>query len=199
MPARAKPKLTTEPPPSFPPPDAPGMGPVPITSAPPPETGYEGFGDPVPPPIEETRRLVADTQSDDITALSEQDRHSFDTLLSCGRRSKTIEVMGHKVSIESLNVDDDLRIGMFTKDYRESDAFARAVQVATVAAGIRTINNRPIVPGALSPEATQANFQAKVDKLVTYYPIVITEIYREILNLDAEFADLALKLGKLKG
>lgn len=197
------PRLSADPTP-FIAPDAPGMGPVPVTSAPPPPDGYEGFKGaaetPGPYVEEETSRLVSDTQGDDITALSTEDRQVFDSLLTCGKRSKTIEVMGHKVTIESLNVDDDLRIGMYTKEFRDSDAFPRAIQVATCAAGVRAINNRPLVAGSLfQDESTQSIFQAKLDKLQSAYPIVITEIYREILNLDAEFADLAIKLGKLKG
>ena len=58
---------------------------------------------------------------------------------------------------------------------------------------------RPLYQALSTDESTNAIFQIKVDKLANYYPIVITEIYREILNLDAEFADLALRLGKLKG
>ena len=198
------PRLTADPTSLLPSPDAPGMGPVAVTPAPPPPGGYEGFQGaaetPGPTvPEEETRRLVSDTQGEDITELSDEDRHAFDSLLTCGKRTKTIEVMGHKVTIESLNVDDDLRIGLWTKDYRDSDAYARAIQVATCAAGVRAINNRPLYQSLSSDESTNAIFQIKADKLSGYYPIVITEIYRAILDLDAEFADLAIKLGKLKG
>jgi hypothetical protein len=179
------------------------MGPVPLTPAPPPQGGYEGFEgaveSPGPSPQEESYRVVSDAGDDDVTNLSEEDRRAFDTLLTCGRRTKTIEVMGHKVTIESLNVDDDLRIGVYCKEYRDSDAFPRAIQVATCAAGIRAINNRPMYSALSSDESSESIFQIKVDKLAKYYPIVITEIYREILNLDAEFAELAMKLGKLKG
>lgn len=197
-------RLTADPTSFLPSPDAPGMGPVAVTAAPAPPNGYEGFGGAAETPgpseaQEESRRIVSDTQGENITELSDEDRHAFDSLLTCGKRTKTIEVMGHKVTIESLNVDDDLRIGMYTKEYRDSDAFPRAVQVATCAAGIRAVNNRPLYQALSTDESTNAIFQIKVDKLANYYPIVITEIYREILNLDAEFAELALKLGKLKG
>lgn len=193
------PRLSADPTP-FITPDAPGMGPIAVTSAPPPPGGYEGFNeDPGPQEPQETSRLVADEPEEDVTELSGEDRQVFDSLLTCGKRSKTIEVMGHKVTIESLNVDDDLRIGLYTKDYRDSDAYPRAIQLATCAAGIRSINNRALYSALSYDESSQSVFQAKVDKLTKYYPIVITEIYREILNLDSEFAELALKLGKLKG
>ncbi len=119
--------------------------------------------------------------------------------MSCGKRTKVIEVLGHSVGIESLNVDDDLRIGLFTKEYRESDAYARAVHIGTCAAGVRTIDGRLLYTPISEDETPESVFQAKVTKLLKFYPVSITEIYREILNLDAEFGELAMKLGKLKG
>jgi CRISPR/Cas system-associated endonuclease Cas3-HD len=71
--------------------------------------------------------------------------------------------------------------------------------VATCAAGIRTIDGRPLYNALSRDESPESIFQAKLQKLRQYYPVVITEIYREILNLDVEFVELAVKLGKLKG
>jgi hypothetical protein len=154
---------------------------------------------PVPPHEGEDRRLVGEAPEADITELTDEERNQFITLMSCGKRSKTIDVMGHSVSIESLNVDDDLRAGLFTKEYRDSDAYARAVQLATCAAGIRTVNGRPLYTPISVDETSESIFQAKLSKLLKYHPVVITEIYREIINLDLEFGELAMRLGKLKG
>jgi len=162
---------------------------------------------PVPPqpfvedgPVEADRRVVGSLEPEEnVTELSGEERALFVSLMTCGKRTKTIEVLGHQVGIESLNNDDDLRIGMYTKEYRESDAYARAVHIGTCAAGIRTIDGRPLYSPLSSEDGPEGVFQAKVDKLLNFYPIAITEIYREILKLDVEFAELATKLGKLKG
>lgn len=66
------------------------------------------------------------------------------------------------------------------------------------AAGIRTINGQPLYQ-SLTPATDDEVFDAKVEKLKDYYPIVITKIYRAIMDLDQEFAELAVKLGKIKG
>jgi hypothetical protein len=153
------------------------------------------------PPEEfvETRRVVGTQTGEEVTELTAEERASFASLMSCGKRSKTIDVLGHTVVIESLNNDDDIQIGMFTKEYKDSDAYARAVHVGTCAAGIRTVDGRPLYNTISTDETSTSIFRAKVNQLLKYHPISVTEIYREILNLDAEFAELAIKLGKLKG
>jgi hypothetical protein len=158
---------------------------------------------PVPEPIQpegETRRLVGEAiQSEKVWEPSDDERSQFATLLNCGKQTKVVTIMGHKVGIESLNVDDDLRVGTFTKDYLGTEAYARAVQLATVAAGIRTVDGVPLYTPFSRDESPESIFDAKVEKLRGYHSSVIMEIYPHILNLDVEFAKLAIKLGKLKG
>ena len=51
----------------------------------------------------------------------------------------------------------------------------------------------------LAPMTPDEDFDAKVEVLRKYYPIVITQIYNAVMALDQEFAELAVKLGKLDG
>jgi hypothetical protein len=134
-----------------------------------------------------------------ITELTDEERGWFETLLTVGRRSRTVTVMGHEVVIQNLNTDDDLRIGLFCKEFQGAPpADARAYQLATCAAGIRTVDGLPVYQ-PLGETSDQEMFDQKVARLRKYYPVVITQIYREILSLDGEFMELAQKLGKLKG
>jgi hypothetical protein len=181
-----KQRLTSEPPPFIPPQEIPELPP---TAA---EMPLEEFT--------ETRRLVgAPLEDDGAFTPTEDERAQFVSLMTCGKKTKVIDVMGHSVGIESLNVDDDLRVGMFTKEYLGSEAHARAVHVATAAAGIRTVDGRLLYTALSEDETPESIFQSKVNKLLKWYPVAITEVYREVLNLDVEFVELALKLGKLKG
>lgn len=135
-----------------------------------------------------------------ITELTDEERTWFSTLLTCGRRHKTITVMGdHKVAVQTLNADDDLRIGMYTKAFKDSDAYPRAYQIAVCAAGIRTVDGRPLYQPITDSEDEDAVFAEKVERMRKFYPVVITDIYRAIMDLDTEFAELARKLGKLSG
>ncbi len=153
------------------------------------ELPLAGEGQKVDAPVEE-----------ETTTLTDEERAWFSALLTCGRRHKTITVMGdHAVAVQTLNADDDLRIGMFTKQYKDSDAYPRAYQIAVCAAGIRTIDGRPLYQPITESEDADAVFAEKVERMRKFYPVVITEIYRTIMDLDSEFAELSRTLGKLKG
>lgn len=147
--------------------------------------------------------LIMEEVTDDeeeVTELTPQERSDFATLLTCGRRSKRISVMGHSVVIQTLKTGDEMRIGLYTKPYLESQlGFQRAYQVAVVAAGVREIQGKPLFR-ELSPVTDEDEiFDRKAEAAKEYYPVVITQIYQAIMDLEREFAQLAIKLGKLKG
>lgn len=145
------------------------------------------------------RQEAEETPAPDVVSLTREEENLFLQLATVGRRHKTVTIFDHKVSIQTLNVDDDLRVSMFTRDYRESDGYGRAYQLATCAAGIKAIDGKELYK-PLGPEALpEEEFTAKVEKLRTFYPIVLSQIYNAIIRLDAEFAELAVKLGKLPG
>ena len=134
---------------------------------------------------------------EEVTTLTDEERAHFVMLAGIGRRTKTIDVFGHQVVIESLTVGDDQKIGLYCKEYKDAPpADSRSFQIAVCACGIRSVDNRPIYHALSDDEDV---FMAKVNKLITMYPPVITEIYRAILDLDREFAELSEKLKKAKG
>lgn len=134
------------------------------------------------------------------TELTPQERADFASLLTCGRRSKTITVMGHPVVIQTLTVADEMRIGLFTKKYLDSQlGFQRAYQVAVCAAGIRELQGQPLFTSLREVTSEDEIFDKKVEAATKLYPVVITQIYQAILDLEREFAELAIKLGKLSG
>lgn len=175
-------------------------------------TAHTGVNDPqfippqeIPTPIqvpqtEETRRLVSQpVQAEELWEPTDEERDQFATLLNCGKRSAVVTVMGHKVGIESLNVDDDLRVGLFTQHYLGTEAYGRAVALATCAAGVRTIDGRMLYTPISVDESPESIFDAKLEKLRGYHASAIMEIHPHILQLDIDFANLAVSLGKLKG
>ena len=129
--------------------------------------------------------------------LSPEEEVMFASLLTCGRRTKTLRVLDHTVVVESLNCDDDLRIGLYMKDYTGTIGEQRAYQVGVAAAGIRTIDGRPLVQ-QLYPDA-DAFFDEKVAKVVKMYPTVVGHIYRAVIDAEKEFVELVTRLGKLPG
>jgi len=155
---------------------------------------------PDPEDFVETRRRVGGvSQTEEIWDPSEEERDLFANFLNVGKQTKTITVMGHKVGIESLNIDDNLRIGTFTKDYLGTEAYAEAVRVATCAAAIRTVNGRPLYTPFSQDESPESIFEARLQKLLKAHTSIVMETYPHVLNLDVKFAELAIQLGKLKG
>lgn len=129
--------------------------------------------------------------------LTLEERTNFSQLLSVGRRVKTIDVSGHRVTIQTLKSADEMRIGLHTKPYLDSQGFSRAYQVGVCAAGIVEIANQPLWESLMPITDADDRFKRSVEALGEFYPIVITRIYQAIMDLEREFAQLAIKLGKL--
>lgn len=137
---------------------------------------------------------------EEVTELTDEERMWFSTLLTVGRRTKVINVFDHSVTIQNINTDDDMNIGLFCRDYQGAPpADQRAFQLATCATGVISIDGAPLYTPLSEAIGADELFRHKVEKLRKFYPVVITQIYREILRLDAEFLELAQKLGKLEG
>lgn len=135
-----------------------------------------------------------------VTELSDEERRNFSALMTCGRRSKTITVMGHPVVIQTLSTADEMRIGLFTKTYNDTTlGFQRAYQVAVCAAGIREVQGHPLFTSLREITSEDEIFDKSVEAVKKYYPVVVTQIYQAIMDLEREFAELAIKLGKLSG
>lgn len=151
---------------------------------------------------EEDRQLVGEPQSfeeQEEVELSPEEQVMFATLLTCGRRSKVIHVFHHTVVVQSLCGDDDLRIGLYVKDYQGSLGEQRAYQIGVAAAGIRTINGEPLVPTLYAQAGDDALFDAKVAKVAKMYPTVINRVYRAVMDAEKEFVKLSERLGKSDG
>lgn len=135
----------------------------------------------------------------EITELTSEERKLFSSLLTCGQRRKTLDIMGHTVTIRTLNAEDDLRIGLYAKDYVGSAAEQRAYQIGVAACGIVAINGTPVYQSLTSKEDGTEVFDAKVKKIVSMTSLVVAQIYRAVLGLESEFVELAQRLGKLSG
>jgi hypothetical protein len=160
-----------------------------------PEEPPQMFG---PPEGAEDRHLVGPPVEAE-PELSPEEQVMFASLLTCGRRSKTLTIFDHTVVVQTLCGDDDLRIGLYAKQYAGSFGEQRAYQIAVAAAGIRTIDGKPLVQGLFDQATDDALFDQKVAKVAQMYPTVINKIYRCVLDAEQEFVELATKLGKFGG
>ena len=153
----------------------------------------------------EPRRVVSELvteeipESEQVTTLTDEERTDFARLVTVGRRIKKITVMDHAVTIRTLKTGDEMRVGLYTKEYLDSQGFSRAYQVGVCAAGVVDIDGMPVYSSLNPKEEGDETFRKSAEKLSEYYPIVISQIYDAIIALEREFADLVLKLGKIPG
>lgn len=131
------------------------------------------------------------------TDLSDEERENFRNLMTVGRRTKTVTLFDHKVVLASLNVDDEVMIGQATKEYVGSQTFPRAWQSATVAAAIRSMDGEAWGQSLYADAEPEVLFEEKWAKVRRMYPLVVQYLYNEVTQMEAEFAELARKLGKL--
>lgn len=146
------------------------------------------------PEDEEPDEEVSEKKPTELTA---EERESFQNLLTVGRRTKTVTVFDHKVVLASLNVDDEIMIGQATKPYADSQTFPRAWQSATVAAAIRSVDGEAWGQSLFADADPTALFEEKWDKVRRMYPLVVQVLYKNVTDMEVEFAELARKLGKL--
>ena len=138
-------------------------------------------------------------QEEEVTDLSPEEEVMFASLMTCGRRTKVAHILDHTVVVQTLCGDDDLRIGLYVKEYVGSLGEQRAYQIGVAAAGIRTIDGKPLVQTIYAEADNDALFQQKATKIGQMYPTVINRIYRAVMDAEKEFVELATKLGKLDG
>lgn len=153
------------------------------------------------PPLPEADEptVVGEVPPEPQPELSPEEEVMFASLLTCGRRSKVLHIFDHTVVVQTLCGDDDLRIGLYVKNYQGSLGEQRAYQIGVAAAGIRTIDGKPLVQTLYEHAGDDALFDAKVAKVAAMYPTVISQIYRGVMDAEKEFVSLAAKLGKLDG
>jgi hypothetical protein len=161
----------------------------------------------VPPPpsppagVSEDHHLVGEpvAAKGEEVELSPEEQVMFASLLTCGRRSKVIRLFDHTVVVQTLCGDDDLRIALYVKEYKDSIGEQRAYQIGVSAAGIRSIDGQPLVQTLYENADPDAMFDEKIVKVAQMYPTVINKLYRAVMDAEKEFVELATKLGKLDG
>lgn len=158
-----------------------------------------------------TRRVVGDLVEEPVEEKSEpepiltaEEKRDFQRLVTVGRRYKTVNVADFQVRIRTLKTGDELRIGLFTKEYLESHGFARAHQIAVVASGLVEIkddrgNEQELWTSLKEVRDPDEIFAKNCDALLEFHPPVVVQIYDEIMSLEREFAQVAVKLGKFPG
>lgn len=147
--------------------------------------------------VDDPEEDVLEEEPDPYTTLSAEERESLRDLMTVGRRTKTVTVFDHKVSLVSLNVDDEIMIGQATKEHIGSQTFSRVWQSATVAAAIRSVDGEAWGQSLYADADSSVLFEEKWTKVRRMYPLIVQILWKEVQDMEVEFAELARKLGKV--
>lgn len=158
----------------------------------------ENTEDPFEKPLTKASEEHEEEAEEEVVELNDEEATLFRDLLTVGKRSKTFEVFGHSVVLETLSVRDEMRVGLSVKEYKQTEGFARAYQSAVVASAIRSIDGESW-DTPLYPNDSNAEFERRLDKVRSMYPIVVNVIYAKYNELEGEFVQLLQKLGKVNG
>ena len=88
-------------------------------------------------------------------------------------------------------------IGQATKDHVGSQTFPRVWQSATVAAAIRSVDGEAWGQSIYADAEPESLFESKWAKVRKMYPLTVQILFKEVQDLEVEFAELARKLGKV--
>lgn len=151
------------------------------------------------PSIKDDEQPVDDDDEDifdNVDELSDEERDNFENLLTFGKKTSVKEVYGHSVYVSTLTVEEELQIGLLVKPYLNTDAYHRAYKTAVVAASVKEIDGQPIYHPLSEKEDSNHIMRKKWDKIKTYYPIIVDQMYNCVTELEQELIPLLSKIAQ---
>ncbi len=131
-------------------------------------------------PVEEPIRPLDPTPS-----LSQDEEAELLNLVELGRQTRTVDVLGHRVVLSSLTVDDELQVGQVVKPYIGTIAQARAHRTGLLAAAVREIDGVPLW-SPLRVSDRQNDVAKKFERLSEYHAAVIDTMYERYIEFEQE-------------
>lgn len=139
--------------------------------------------------VDDDLDIPAHLLRDQPDPMSDEMRYDMREMIYIGKAEEEVDICGHTVIVQTLQSESELFVGRYTKEYKGTDFYARAYQIAFCAVGVKSIDGRPIVPSPLSPEDDgYSYFKAKADKLVKYYPVTVAKMYDAVTELEKKTA-----------
>ncbi len=154
----------------------------------------------VPPGIDDDQNVVPtpvdDSLFETVEKLTPEEQLNFESLITFGKKTATNTVFGHSVYLSTLNVEEELQVGLLVKPYLNTDAYTRAYKTAVVAASMKEIDGQPLYSPLSGKEDANYIMRKKWDKIKEYYPIIVDSMYNCVTQLEQELAPLIEKISK---
>jgi hypothetical protein len=135
---------------------------------------------------------------EEVPVLTAEEEEEAVDLINAGRKESFPVIFGRKIHLRTLTIEEELKVSEITKQYIGSDGYPRAYRTAVVAAAIRTIDGKLLFNPIADFEFEQV-IAKKFEKLLTYYPLGIDQIYSKYRDMELELLAFVEKLGKSSG
>ena len=85
-------------------------------------------------------------ETEDILTFPEAWKDEFEGLLFLGYlQSEVTQIPFHKFIVKTLTINEKIEVSLLTKSYVDTIGFNRAWKAATVAAGLVSVDGRPLI------------------------------------------------------
>lgn len=145
----------------------------------------------------EVKESAVKAEEEGLELTSEEEDEAID-LINAGCKNVYFTLFRRKIHLRTLNIEEELKVSEITKPFIGSDGYPRAYRTAIVAAAIRTIDNELLFNPISELEFDQLIVK-KFEKLLTYYPLAVDQIYARYRDMELELLSLVEKLGKSSG
>lgn len=117
-------------------------------------------------------------------------------LLVLGRLTSTFEWLGHKITLKSLTVSEEMIVGTLVKEWGDTISAAKAYATAMAALSVQDIDGHPM-PVPLGDTSGAIGWAIERFKYAQrWYPWTIDVIYGRYLELEQRIGKVMAELGK---
>lgn len=132
-------------------------------------------------------------ETEDISTFPEAWKDEFEGLLFLGYlQSEVTQIPFHKFVVKTLTINEKIEVSLLTKSYVDTIGFNRAWKAATVAAGLVSVDGRPLISSNKSINSLQQKFDYVTQN---WYDIVVELLYEQIQQLEDKVIVVLGELG----
>jgi len=143
-----------------------------------------------------TNNLEPEEVSQDISTFPEEWKEEFEGLLFLGYLQREVtQIPFHKFVVKTLTVNEKIEVSLITKPYVDSVGFNRAWKSAVVAAGLVSVDGRPLIPSNRNINSLKQKYDYVTQN---WYDIVVELLYEEIQQLEDRVVTVLGELGVIE-
>jgi len=142
-------------------------------------------------PVEEPEQQAEDDE-EYFTSFDAKWRQPFEGLTYLGHLTSEVKIPYHTFTVRTLKVGEKIRLLEMVQHLEQSIGYARAYRAAVVAAGLLTVDGKPLLVGSRNIDIISQKYQYLIDN---WYEYVIDVLYDEINELEIKTIEILKELG----